>query len=115
MDLGTIAATASTVVALSGVAAWAVQRDSLKVVREQNSDLRADISDKDRRHDEDERTIAQLRSDLEALARVVTNEVLIQAINDVLTHHHERSEVHFGEIKEILDKVQEWQNRHRES
>lgn len=107
MDLGSVGTAASTIVALSGISAWAVQRDSLKVVREQNGDLRADVADKDRRHEEDQRRINKMLADIEALRGLVTNEVLVQAISDLLDHHHRRSEEQWGEEQEILREIRD--------
>lgn len=104
MDLGAILQAASVVVALSGVAGFAVVRESLKQVRDQNRDLRDEVGDLDRRHEQDQATIARQASELVVLHGVVTNEVGIKAIEDMQEHNHAEEMAVLREIRDLLGR-----------
>jgi len=101
MALGTLLQIASAIVALTGVAAWSVTKESLNQVRAQNGDLRAEVGDKDRRHTEDQATIARQASDIDVLRRVVTGEVQLLAIKEMLSLHHDES---MAALRELLGR-----------
>lgn len=91
MHLPEIVTSASVIFALAS-AGWAgLRQGAVKDLRETNKDLRDEIADKDRREAEAKRLqeaadqkIQALQVDLAALAKVVTGETHMVAINEQL-------------------------------
>lgn len=107
MDLGGYLQIASAIVALAGIGGFAVVRESLTQVREQNKDLRDEVADHRRRQDDNEATIADLGTKLDALRGVVTGEVHWVAISDLLETHHKLTEEHWRETKGLLGDIRD--------
>ena len=76
-------------------------------LRSSNGDLRDRIGDLEREQAVDKATIITQAGELEALKKVVTGEVQLAAITDVLTHHHETSIAATGRIEKGIDAVLE--------
>lgn len=107
MDLGAYLQIASAVAVLGGFAGLVVMRESLTQVRDQNRDLRDEVADYQRRHDELEKNNNQLGADIAALQRVVTGEVHWLAIEDLLTHHHKVTQNDVSDIKGLLTQIRD--------
>lgn len=113
MDLGLYTQVASAVIALAGMAGLALFRGSLVTVRDQNKDLRDEVADLHRRYDDNETRraaeaaassviIRDQAADIASLQRVVTGEVQLAALLDLLDHHHKRAEEQWTRDEAVL-------------
>lgn len=82
VDIGSLLTTALSIISIATLAGLGLLRGTVTNLRESLKDAREDIADKDRRHFDDENTIHRQKSDLEALARVVTGEAHWVALGD---------------------------------
>jgi len=78
-----------------GVALAGLQRGVVTNLRETNKDLRDRAGDLEKERDECQADNKKLKSDLEALGRVVSNEVQIAAFGERLDEHHEEAKVYW--------------------
>jgi hypothetical protein len=71
------------------------------------SATREEIADKDRRLTKVTTEAQQLRTDLDALSRVVTGEAHWTAIGDKLDEHHRDAEGHWTDEKTLLEEIRD--------
>jgi hypothetical protein len=86
-------------------AACALQFSVMTTLRASNADLRErvkELEDKDTRSDV---KIAGQNAELAALGKVVTGEVHLVAITDLLEHHHAESVRIWGDVQKTLTHV----------
>ena len=78
-----------------GVAMAGLQRGVVTNLREATKDLRDRNGDLEKERDEERAENKKLKSDLEALGRVVSNEVQIAAFGERLEEHHEEAKTYW--------------------
>lgn len=72
-------------------------------LRASNGDLRDRVTDLEREQAVDKTLIASQQSDLDALRRVVTGEVQLAAITDLLEHHHRAATTAWHAVEGKID------------
>lgn len=105
MEFGQLLNTALSIVAIATLAGLGLLRGTVTNLRETLKDAREDITDKDRRHEEDEKTITRLTGDLDALARIVTGEARLAQLGEMLKEHHELALARLVEIEALLKQI----------
>ena len=105
MEVGQLLNTALSIVAIATLAGLGLLRGTVTNLRENLKDLREDNADKDRRHDEDEKTISRLTGDLDALARIVTGEARLSELGEMLKEHNSNALTLLAEIQTTLDVI----------
>jgi hypothetical protein len=91
VDFSGVLQTVLAITTIIGVALAGLQRGVVTNLREANKDLRDRAGDLEKERDECAAETKRLKSDLEALGRVVSNEVQIAAFGERLEHHHEEA------------------------
>lgn len=98
--LGVLTAVFAVATIVAG--AWAgLQRGTTQNLREANGDLRDRANDLEKERDEALVKIVTLKSDLDALARVVTGEAYLTALGIKLDEHHNEARAHWVADLEI--------------
>lgn len=102
MPIEDLLSTASVIVALATFAGLALQRGVVTSLREQVGDQKTRIDSLTAERADDKATILRQTADIAALQRVVTGEVHLEAISDLLEHHHKLAESHWRTMEEML-------------
>lgn len=74
-----------------------------KTLRDSNGDLRARVDDLEASDKRKDATIGGQAAEIAALQRVVTGEVQLAAIADVLQHHHEQAVTFWDNANRVLE------------
>jgi hypothetical protein len=74
-------------------------------LRTSNGDLRARVDDLEKEQVRDKATIATQAAEIHALQKVVTGEVQLAALADVLDHHHQMAVTSAGRLEKSIDAV----------
>jgi uncharacterized protein HemX len=113
-DLGRLLNIALAVVSIGALGGVGYVRGRIADLRDQLKDAREEIADKDRRltarekeAGEQKAIAAQLRTDLDALGRVVTGEAHLVAIVDKIDEHHQRAEQHWTRDEKVLREIRD--------
>jgi chromosome segregation ATPase len=106
-DLGRLLNIALAVVAIATLGGFGYVRGRIGDLRDQLKDAREEIADKDRRLTKVTTEAQQLRTDLDALSRVVTGEAHWTAIGDKLDEHHRDAEGHWTDEKTLLEEIRD--------
>lgn len=106
-DLGRLLNIVLAVVAVATLGGFGYVRGRIGDLRDQLKDAREEIADKDRRLTTVSAEAKQLRTDLDALGRVVTGETHWVAIGDKLDDHHEKAEQHWTRDENVLREIRD--------
>lgn len=104
-SLGNFLQTASGILVIASLAGLGLMRARVIDLREQLSDLRAEVGDKDRVVSDMKADRARDKADLDALKRVVTGEDQLLAISQKLELHHTAALAHWEADEELLGRV----------
>lgn len=117
-DLGRLLTLALGFLAIATAAGFGLQRGRIADLRERLKDNDEELERKDRRLTETEAElerhktsssaeIGRLKTDLDALARVVTGEAHWTAIGEKLDDHHTQAETHWTHGETVLEEIRD--------
>lgn len=106
-ELGTLLTIGLGILALATAAGFGLQRGTVQRLREQLKDSDDEMVRKDRRLGAAETELVQVRTELAALARVVTGEAHWIAIGQKLDEHHEQAETHWTRDEQLLAEIRD--------
>jgi hypothetical protein len=106
-DLGKLLTIGLAILAIATAAGFGLQRGRISALREQLKDSDDELVRKDRRLTAAEGEVKQLKTDLAALARVVTGEAHWIAIGEKLDLHHGEAEVHWKRDEQLLEEIRD--------
>jgi len=109
VDFSGVLQSVLAITTIIGVALAGLQRGVVTNLRETNKDLRDRAGDLEKERDEEQAENKKLKSDLEALGRVVSNEVQIAAFGERLDEHHQEAKGYWRAATEqgqqIIDQL----------
>lgn len=106
-DLGKILTVALAILAIATAAGFGLQRGRISALQGRLKDSDEELARKERRLTEAEAEVLTLKTDLAALARVVTGEAHWTAIGEKLDHHHEEAEAHWRHAEQIAEEIRD--------
>ena len=106
-DVGRLLNIALAVVSIATLGGLGYVRGRIGDLRDQLKDAREEIDDIDRRLTKVTGERDQLRTDLDALSRVVTGEAHLTALGDKLDEHHSQAETHWRRDEELLEEIRD--------
>lgn len=102
-DFLTKAMAAASISALAGMG---LMQGSIGGLRGRLKDAQGEIEDLKTKRKEDQATIAELKGDLNALAKVVTHEVQWEILTSSLDDHHRESMQHWRRMETLVEDNQ---------
>lgn len=106
-DLGKLLTLALAVLAIATAAGFGLQRGRISDLQGRLKDSDEELVRKERRLTEAEAEVLKLKTDLDALARVVTGEAHWTAIGELLDHHHQEAEAHWANAEKIAREIRD--------
>lgn len=105
MDLGNLLQTGLTVGFVGSVAGLGLLKGTLSNLRARIDDYEKEVEEKDRRNADDRAELAQVKTRLDALQRVVTGEAHWVKLGQVLDEHHQQATAHWATDESLLEQV----------
>lgn len=117
-DLGKLLTIGLAILAIATAAGFGLQRGRIGQLQDRLTDSDKEVERQDRRREAAEQEletyktkanseIAQLKTDLAALARVVTGEAHWIAIGDKLDIHHKEAETHWARAEGLAEEIRD--------
>lgn len=106
-DIGKLLTLALAVLAIATAAGFGLQRGRIADLQGRLKDSDEELARKERRLTEAEAEVLKLKTDLGALARVVTGEAHWTAIGEKLDLHHEEAETHWRNAERIAEEIRD--------
>jgi hypothetical protein len=105
VDLGQVLSTSLTITSVGSLAGVGLMTGTLKNLRARLSDYDKEVEEKDRRNADDRAELAQVKTRLDALQRVVTGEAHWVKLGQVLDQHHEQAVQHWATDEQLLQQI----------
>lgn len=106
-DLGRLLSIGLAILSLATAAGLGLQYGTVQRLRGSLKDSDDEMGRKDRRLTDAEAEVEKLKTDLSALARVVTGEAHWVAIGAKLDEHHDLAETHWTKDEQLLAEIRD--------